>query len=173
MQKLEINSHTYTVLEPSELSTLRKLNLQTDIETMEWRMPTETFDRYTEYILKCKSIEDIHRLTIQIQELRRLDISYSPVVNCTCNFILIDDEKNDKIDSKYLSLKKEFCRNDPQVHDFFLSNGLVLLTSLGVLSNISRASELLREAKLSMDQETIIWNQINRTFSHTLTGSGK
>ena len=102
MQTTKINSHSYHVYTPQEIPVNRKLMLQTDIDTMDYRMDKKTFDTFLDAMMKDTKIEDIKRKITIVQELRKLDLTYSPIINCACNFILIDDETLKKIDSDYL-----------------------------------------------------------------------
>lgn len=163
MEKVKIKENTFHVLEPSDMNVLRNNALSYSIEAMNWRVDPRDFDAFVKL-----AIEDIEKGKVDeakfklkyMQELRAMDIAYNPVIDAVCCFVLLNDEKVDKIESKYIVQKKQLCEADKEVYNFFLASGMVFLRSINAFSSTLEELDLLRAFQIAKNQEEVIYKML-------------
>jgi hypothetical protein len=163
MQEVIIKENKFFVLEPNDMNVLRNNSLSYSIEAMNWRVDPRDFDAFVKM-----AIEDIDKGKAEdakfklkyMQELRKMDIAYNPMIDAVCNFVLINDEKVDKIESKYILQKKQLCEADREVYDFFLASGIAFLRSINVFTDTLSASDLWKGIEIARDQEQALYKML-------------
>lgn len=181
IEKIRISDHLFQVLDPVKMSNIRKTKFMLDSYTRDWGMTKEDIFDFDSLILRESSFpteaNSISELNSQLSEkLKRIytlvatrqavikeDYQYKPFIKAACTIILIDDEKENKIEKKYIDLKLQLCKENPEIEAFFLRAIMTFQLSIINSPDISKVSDWLPSAQLKV-MESSLYKEINTTI---------
>lgn len=152
--------HTFRVLNPVQMSNVRKVRLFYEDYAREWGMTkgdilefdkqllkeTEFPEASTVDALNAKLMDKLKRIYTLVSLRSAMiteDYQYKPLLKAAATIILIDDEDENKPEDKWMTLKMKLCRDNSEVEGFFLHVGMTFQLSMRSSANTSEAWDWL------------------------------
>lgn len=152
--------HAFRVLNPVQMSNVRKVRLFYEDYAREWGMTKADILEFDKQVLKetefpeAGTVDSLNaKLTDKLKRIYTLvslrsamiseDYQYKPMLKAAATIILIDDEDENKPEDKWLTLKMQLCRDNSEVEGFFLQVGMTFQLSMRNSANTSEAWEWL------------------------------
>lgn len=181
VDKTTIAGHTFMVLDPVKMSNVRKAKFFLESYERDLGMTKDDLMKFDDFILSqtkfptdigslnelnadlVERMKKIYAVIQQRQAVIAQDYQYKPFLKAASIIILIDDEKENEITSKYQSLKMQLCKEHDEVEAFFLRVIMTFQLSIINSSTTSKTSNLL-SLKEQKTIETSLFNTINTTI---------
>jgi len=181
VEETTLAGHLFTVLDPVKMSNVRKAKFFLESYERDLGMTKDDLMKFDDFILSqtkfptdigslnelnadlVERMKKIYAVIQQRQAVIAQDYQYKPFLKAATIIILIDDEKENEITSKYQSLKMQLCKEHDEVEAFFLRVIMTFQLSIINSSTTSKTSNLL-SLKEQKTIETSLFNTINTTI---------